>query len=118
MSCVGSPTYVQHGPAILSASDSSEARWVLVATILASSIEFIDGTVVNLALPSIQGTYHATAAQTEWVVAGYALFLSAVLPLAGALGNRYGQRRVFLLGIALFALSSIWRASAPSIIQL
>ena len=118
MSCAGSPSYAQQQSVSSSLFKASAARWVLVATILGSSIEFIDGTVVNIALPSIQNTYHASAAQTEWVVVSYALFLSAVLLLAGALGDRYGQRRMFVLGIAAFALASSWCAFAPSIVQL
>jgi EmrB/QacA subfamily drug resistance transporter len=118
MSCIGSPSTPRHQPETPSLAKPGAARWVLVATILGSSIEFIDGTVVNIALPSIQSAYRATAAQTEWVVAAYALFLSAVLLLAGALGDRYGQRPVFMLGIASFALSSAWCAFAPSIAQL
>jgi EmrB/QacA subfamily drug resistance transporter len=118
MSCVGSPGYAQQRSQSSSLFAVSMARWVLVATILGSSIEFIDGTVVNIALPSIQNTYHASAAQTEWVVVSYALFLSAVLLLAGALGDRFGQRRMFAVGIAAFALSSGWCAFAPSIVQL
>jgi EmrB/QacA subfamily drug resistance transporter len=118
MSCVGSPSYGLSTSKDSARSDRSSVRWVLAATILGSSIEFIDGTVVNIALPSIQGAYHATAIQTEWVVASYALCLSAGLLLAGALGDKFGQRGMFAIGILAFALSSSWCAFATSIFQL
>ena len=65
---------------------------------------FIDGTVVNVALPAIQRDLQATASQAQWVVESYALFLAALLLVGGALGDRFGRRRVFLLGVALFAV--------------
>jgi EmrB/QacA subfamily drug resistance transporter len=79
---------------------------VLLASILGSSMSFIDGTVVNLALPALQSTLHATAADVQWVVESYALCLAALLLLGGALGDRLGRRRVFAIGTALFAGAS------------
>jgi EmrB/QacA subfamily drug resistance transporter len=81
-------------------------RWVLAATVLASSMAFIDGTVVNVALPALQAQLGATVAEVQWVVEAYALFLSALLLVGGALGDRFGRRRVFLLGVAGFAAAS------------
>ncbi|MBV9719947.1 MAG: MFS transporter [Candidatus Eremiobacteraeota bacterium] len=90
-------------------------RWVLVAAILGSSMTFIDGTAVNVSLPVIQRELHATAAQTQWIIEGYALFLSALILLGGALGDVYGRRRVFAAGIVLFALASLGCALANGI---
>lgn len=80
-------------------------------------MEFLDGTVVNVAIPAMQHDYHATAIQTEWIVAGYALALSSLLLPLGVVGDRLGQRKVFGAGILLFALASCWCAAAPTIAQ-
>lgn len=90
-------------------------RAVLIATILASSMVFIDSSAVNVALPALQREFGATAAQAQWVVESYALFLSALLLLGGVLGDRYGRKRIFLIGTVLFAASSIWCGLSPSI---
>ena len=84
----------------------SQARWILAATILASSMAFIDGTVVNVALPFLQQDLSATAIGVQWVVESYSLFLAALLLVGGSLGDRYGRRRVFLIGIVIFAIAS------------
>src|SRR3982751_5368250 len=84
----------------------SRGRWILAATILASSMAFIDGTVVNVALPTLQTNLNATATDVQWVVESYALFLSALLLVGGSLGDHYGRRRIFLLGIGIFAVAS------------
>src|SRR6266498_1142823 len=81
-------------------------RWVLVATTLASSMAFIDGTVVNVALPALQTNLNATAVDVQWVIESYALLLSALLLVGGSLGDHYGRRRIFLLGVAIFAIAS------------
>src|SRR5437867_6166452 len=73
----------------------SRGRWVLAATILASSMAFIDGTVVNVALPALQMSLNATAIDVQWVIEAYSLLLSALLLVGGALGDHYGRRRVF-----------------------
>src|SRR6476660_7524607 len=93
-------------------------RWVLAAAILASSMAFIDGTVVNVALPFLQTDLNATAIGLQWVVESYALFLSALLLVGGSLGDRYGRRLIFLIGVTLFALASVWCGLAGSIDQL
>ena len=93
-------------------------RWVLAATILASSMAFIDGTVVNVALPFLQTSLNATAIGIQWVVEAYALFLSALLLVGGSLGDRYGRRRIFIIGVVVFALASAACGVAANIDQL
>jgi EmrB/QacA subfamily drug resistance transporter len=88
---------------------------VLVATILASSMVFIDGTVVNVALPALQRELHASLADVQWVVESYALLLAALLLVGGAAGDRLGRRRVFSVGVALFAAASIACALAGTV---
>jgi EmrB/QacA subfamily drug resistance transporter len=104
---------------ILSGECASEeriqGRWVLVATILGSSLAFIDGTVVNVALPALQSALHATVSQVQWVMESYALLLSSLLLLGGSLGDLYGRAKVFVIGVILFACASVWCGLAPSI---
>jgi EmrB/QacA subfamily drug resistance transporter len=92
--------------------------WVLIATILASSMAFIDGTVVNVALPALQSALHAPATDIQWVVESYALLLASLLLLGGSLGDLYGRRKVFLYGVALFAIGSSWCGLSSSITSL
>src|ERR1041384_2853578 len=96
----------------------SRGRWILAATILATSMAFIDGTVVNVALPALQTNLNATAVDVQWVVEAYALLLSALLLVGGSLGDHYGRRRVFLIGITLFACASAACGFAATIHQL
>src|SRR6266481_3789096 len=96
---------IRSGPAAAPCS-KTRGRWILAATILASSMAFIDGTVVNVALPALQINLNATAADVQWVIESYALFLSALLLVGGSLGDHYGRRRIFLLGVAIFAVAS------------
>ena len=93
-------------------------RWVLAATILASSMAFIDGTVVNVALPFLQSDLKATAIGIQWVVEAYSLFLSALLLVGGSLGDRYGRRRIFNIGVVVFAVASALCGVAANIDQL
>jgi len=93
-------------------------RWILAATILASSMAFIDGTVVNVALPALQTNLNATAVDVQWVIEAYALLLSALLLVGGSLGDHYGRRRIFLLGVLIFAVSSGACGLAANIHQL
>ena len=92
--------------------------WILAATILGSSMVFIDGTVVNVALPALQVALGATAADAQWIVESYALLLAALLLVGGALGDRYGRRRIFAIGVALFAAASVWCGLAVDVGQL
>jgi hypothetical protein len=96
----------------------SAAPWILAATILASSMAFIDGTVVNVALPALQQQLNASLVDVQWVIEAYALFLAALLLVGGAAGDRFGRRRVFLLGVALFAVSSLGCGLAGNVREL
>ena len=92
--------------------------WILTATILGSSMAFIDGTVVNVALPAIQASFHATVVDVQWVVEAYGLFLGALILVGGSLGDLFGRRRIFLVGVVIFALASLACGMAASILQL
>ena len=94
---------------------SPVAKWVLAATIFASSMAFIDGTAVTVALPALQSGFHADANEIQWVIEAYALFLASLLLVGGSLGDRYGRRIVFAAGVALFAFGSAVCGFAPSI---
>ena len=87
---------------------SGDGGWVLAAAILGSSMAFIDGTVVNVALPALQLALHATLAEVQWVVESYALALGAALLTGGSLGDLYGRRKVFAIGVLIFSVASIW----------
>ncbi len=108
--------------AILAASSSHSSvgvgPWVLTATILGSSMAFIDGTVVNVALPALQSALGATVSEVQWIVESYALFLAALLLPGGSLGDLYGRRKSFAVGVSLFGLASAWCGLAPNIPQL
>jgi EmrB/QacA subfamily drug resistance transporter len=84
-----------------------KVQWVLIAAILGSAMSFIDSTAVNVSLPVLQRELHATTAQTQWVIEGYSLFLSALILLGGSLGDLYGRRLIFAVGVAIFALASL-----------
>lgn len=92
--------------------------WILVATILGSSMVFIDGSVVNVALPRLQVDLNATASSVQWVVEAYLLFLAALILVGGSLGDQFGRKRIFAIGIVIFALASIWCGLAPNVDQL
>ncbi len=96
----------------------SAGPWILAATILGSSMVFIDGTVVNVALPALQSNLNATVVDVQWVVEAYALFLAALLLAGGSLGDHFGRKRIYSIGVVLFALASIWCGLAPNINQL
>jgi EmrB/QacA subfamily drug resistance transporter len=89
--------------------------WVLAASILGSTMAFIDGTVVNVTLPVLQKALGATAIEVQWVVESYALCLASLLLLGGTLADKMGRRRVFALGVALFAVASVGCGIAPDI---
>src|SRR6202522_1448963 len=93
-------------------------RWILAATILGSSMAFIDGTVVNVALPALQVSLHASVVGVQWIVASYGLFLCALILVGGALGDLLGRRLVFLIGVGVFAAASIVCGLAVNIQQL
>jgi EmrB/QacA subfamily drug resistance transporter len=92
--------------------------WVLAATIIGSSMAFIDSSVVNVALPAIQADLAATMRDAQWVVNAYMLLLGALLLVGGAAGDRFGRRRMFVIGIAVFTVASVACAWAPSVATL
>jgi EmrB/QacA subfamily drug resistance transporter len=94
------------------------APWILAATILASSMALIDGTVANIALPALQREFNATVFDAQWVIESFALFLSALLLVGGAAGDRFGRRRVFAIGVTLFSAASMWCGLASGIHEL
>jgi EmrB/QacA subfamily drug resistance transporter len=102
------------GPAAAPCAEA-DRKWLLVAVTLGSALAFMDGSVVNVAVPTLQSTFHATSAAIQWVVQSYALFGAALLLLGGAIGDRYGRRRIFLWGVALFALASAACAASLSL---
>ena len=98
-----------------SSTKRASPRWTLVACILASSLSFVDGSVLNVALPAIKSSYGAGAQDVQWVVNAYLLPLSALLLLGGALGDHFGRRRLLVTGTSLFAVTSLVCALAPSL---
>jgi MFS family permease len=93
-------------------------RWILATTILGSSMAFIDSTVVNVALPALQSSLHATVVGVQWVVESYGLFLGALILVGGSLGDLFGRRSMLLVGVGIFAAASIACGFASSIQQL
>src|SRR5437879_2104381 len=97
----------------------AEARgWILAATILGSSMAFIDSTVVNVALPALQASFQATVVDVQWIVEVYGLFLGALILVGGSLGDLVGRRLIFIVGVAVFALASAGCGVASNIQQL
>jgi EmrB/QacA subfamily drug resistance transporter len=92
-----------------------DGRWVLFATILGSGMAFVDSTVVNIALPHIGEQFHAAAASLQWIVNGYTLSLASLILLGGSLGDRFGRRRTFAVGVAWFATASLLCGLAPNV---
>lgn len=92
--------------------------WILAATIIGSSMGYIDGTVVNVILPVLQRDFGATINQVQWVVEAYTLFVASLVLVGGTLGDRYGRRRIYATGVALYAVASAWCGLAPNVEQL
>src|ERR1700719_4017665 len=103
---------------VTSPCSKSSGKWILAATILGSSLAFIDGTVVNVALPALQKDLGATVVGVQWIIEAYSLFLAALLLVGGSLGDRYGRRRIFVGGVAIFAAASAGCGFASGIGQL
>src|ERR1700728_4296428 len=98
-----------------SSNSRASGRIVLAFTILGSSMAFIDGTVVNVALPALQSAFHASIADVQWVVESYALMLAALLLVGGSLGDMLGRRKVYVFGVVVFAVASAGCGMARSI---
>ena len=95
-------------------SDARTKRIVLVASILGSGIVFLDGTIVNVALPAMRKDLHGGLAQQQWVVEAYLLTLSSLLLIGGSLGDLLGLRRIFSIGLTGFGVCSLLCAVAPT----
>jgi EmrB/QacA subfamily drug resistance transporter len=100
------------------AGTAAGRRATLIATIVASSMTFIDGTVVNVALPALQRDLGASITDVQWVVEAYALFLGALILVGGSLGDQLGRRRVFLSGVVVFTIASVACGFAPTSLSL
>jgi EmrB/QacA subfamily drug resistance transporter len=94
--------------------ESAAGRWVLVVAVLGSGIAFLDGTVVNVALPHIGEDLHASTSSLQWILNGYLLTLASLILPGGSLGDRYGRRRVFVVGVGVFTVASLLCAVAPN----
>src|SRR6202795_1934456 len=99
-------------------SGAAARTWILAATILGSSMAFIDSTVINVALPALQASFHATVVDVQWVVESYGLFLGALILVGGSFSDLFGRRLIFVLGVSIFALASAGCGFASSILQL
>ena len=99
-------------------AEPSARNWILAATILGSSLAFIDSTVVNVALPALQSSFRTTVTNVQWIVESYGLFLGALILVGGSLGDLFGRRRIFIIGVCTFALASLSCGLAQSIHQL
>jgi EmrB/QacA subfamily drug resistance transporter len=102
----------------VSAVSKGQQNWVLAATILGSSIAFINGSTVNVALPDMQSDLGATVTDIQWILNSYTLFLAALILLGGSLGDHFGRKRIFTLGVVIFGAASIWCGLAPTATQL
>lgn len=105
---------IECGPRVYAPAQGA-GPWVLAATIIGSSLAFIDGTVVSVALPAIAREFSATGSEVQWVVEAYALLLAALLLVGGSMGDRFGRRRVYAWGISMFTVASIACGLAPSV---
>jgi EmrB/QacA subfamily drug resistance transporter len=97
------------------AATAAIERRVLIVAILGSAMAFLDGTVVNVALPALQTAFHATGSQMQWIVESYALTLAALILAGGAMGDRLGRKRMFLLGVVMFVGASMWCGATTTI---
>lgn len=94
--------------------ESAAGRWLLATAVAGSGMAFLDGTVVNVALPDIGRDFDASTSALQWILNGYLLTLASLILLGGSLGDRFGRRRVFVLGVGLFTAASLLCAIAPS----
>src|SRR6478752_3924257 len=96
------------------AFESRAGRWLLATAVAGSGIAFLDSTVVNVALPDIGRDLGASTSALQWILNGYLLTLASLILLGGSLGDRYGRRRVFIVGVLLFTAASALCAAAPN----
>src|ERR1700710_2860423 len=97
------------------AFESAAGRWLLAVTVAGSGMAFLDGTVVNVALPDIGRDLNASTSALQWILNGYLLTLASLILLGGSLGDRLGRRRVFKAGVVLFTVASLGCAAAPNV---
>jgi MFS family permease len=97
------------------AYQSGRGRWVLSVAIVGSGMAFLDSTIVNVALPAIGREFDASTSALQWILNGYLLALASLILLGGRLGDRFGRRRVFVAGAAVFTAASALCAIAPSV---
>jgi EmrB/QacA subfamily drug resistance transporter len=109
---------VIHGTRVSSPCRPSSRPWIIAAASLGSGMAFLDSTILNVALPAMQADLGASVREVQWTYGAYALVLSALLLVGGTLGDRFGRRRAFVLGAAIFAVASVWCAIAPGPAQL
>lgn len=95
-------------------SDARRNRLTIIATIMGSTVVFLDATVVNVALPALSDDLHTGLAAQQWVVEAYLLAMTALLLVGGSLGDQFGRRRIFILGLGLFGVTSILCALSPT----
>jgi len=121
MSQIGKPpcdsAVILHGPKETPCTAAAR-RWTLVAAVLGSSMAFVDGTVANVALPALQRDLDASAFEAQWVIESYALFLASLLLTGGALGDRFGRRLIFMVGVGLFTAASVMCGISGTVGQL
>jgi EmrB/QacA subfamily drug resistance transporter len=91
-----------------------QKRWVLICAVLASTMAFVDESVVNVALPRMEADLHTSLSAMQWVINAYTLCMSALLLIGGAAGDRFGRRRIFMIGISMFAVASVACGLAPN----
>lgn len=108
---------------IIDSKESNECKqnskfWVLVTSVLGSSIAFVNGSVVNVALPAIQTSFDGSVADMQWIVNGYTIVLAALILVGGSLGDLYGRKKMFGLGVLIFAAASVWSGLSTSVFQL
>jgi MFS family permease len=95
-------------------ADTHQKRWVLICAVLASTMAFVDESVVNVALPRMEADLHTSLSAMQWVINAYTLCMSALLLIGGAAGDRFGRRRIFMIGVSVFTLASITCGLAPN----
>src|SRR5213592_453827 len=101
-------------PAAPVAYHSAKGRWVLAVAVLGSGMAFLDGTIVNVALPAIGRDLDASTSSLQWILNGYLLSLASLILLGGSLGDRQGRRRIFVVGVGVFTAASLLCAVAPT----